>query len=802
MRNEMRNTAVAALLMAALGFLAPAGQSRVATASFECLPACTADVGATLTFRSTSVGDGGLRRQEWDLDGDGAYDDFSGPVATKTFPTAGSFAVGLQVFDGTGASAQVTRTVVIHGAPPFGAPPVDADGDGAQGAADRCPRSVGRGRAYAGCTVADLVIDPAEAAGPALLDLAEVARGRFRITRLKPILGLLRKGALALSRDACTGAERIRDAVDLLDKGMAGLHRRVDLAQARMIVKGVHQGRGPDGDSWDARIAQLGAMESRVEHAAHDVDGLAGAAGRACKASKGTKKVEGRVLSIDPVSLTAQLTGGTTLALANAKGGQALMPGVVVESTGVKLGKGVLVAHAVRADIGTMVPLPCGAPPLFAPVQNFGVGASNIFYLDRRGYIWDGAYRLEGGMGVGAYTTCTWDNHRLNLRLRYKNTLNKTVTKLIGTLYANPAVDYPAILPTDIEPGSSAKLHGDLWEYDCELLGDVVSCSKGALADSWDAPVELRPQGGWARVDYSSGRVYSVKDPSPSDFDVATLGPASLKGLPQGFLPGISFAIGYGLVNGATTYPDPQYVVQDQQFALHEDLPAFDAAAYDDDVVGVPGGLLAAYVDGTRDGYQAQYVATLPDIVTDKIADCPSAPDEYYQLPWKGGTWEEVRQGNNTDFTHKGKSKYAFDFRLRDGESIRATRGGVVDWVEEGLTEHSDAKVWELLEMIDPDLAKKFAKPANTLWIKHQDGHASVYLHMRKDGVLVEEDDVVVPGQKVAVVGNTGNTTGPHLHYAVFDGKFSTEVRFEVGFASQTLHCVIPVKLPYLSTNY
>ena len=45
-----------------------------------------------------------------------------------------------------------------------------------------------------------------------------------------------------------------------------------------------------------------------------------------------------------------------------------------------------------------------------------------------------------------------------------------------------------------------------------------------------------------------------------------------------------------------------------------------------------------------------------------------------------------------------------------------------MEWVEEGLTEHSDAKVTQLLDLIDHDLAKKYAKPANTLLIRHQDG--------------------------------------------------------------------------------
>ena len=441
-------------------------------------------------------------------------------------------------------------------------------------------------------------------------------------------------------------------------------------------------------------------------------------------------------------------------------------------------------------------------PPLFAPVQDFNVGASNIFYLDRRGYIWDDTYRLKGGMGVGAYTTCAWDNHRLSLTLTYKNTLNKKVTKLIGTLYADTTVDYPAILPTDVKPGSSAKLHGDLWEYDCALFGDVVSCSKGALADSWDAPVELRPPGGWARVAYSSGLFYSVEDDSPTDFDAATLVWPRSAGLGMEFQTGISFGIGYGLANGASSYPNRQYVVQGQQFALHAEVPDVDTDAYDDDVVGVPSGLFAAYVDGTRNGYQAQYLATLPNIITDKIADCPSAPDEYYRLPWQGGTVEKVTQGNNTDFTHNGDGKYAYDFRLDKDDSIRAARGGVVEWVEESYTQNSNPKVVKLLELIDPELAKQYAKPANALPIKHQDGFASMYYHMPTNGVLVEEGDIVHRGDKVAIVGNTGNSTGPHLHFEVDDGWVSTWSRFEIGFGAQTISCVDPVKLPYISTNY
>jgi peptidase M23-like protein/PKD domain-containing protein len=782
----------------------PAGAAS--TASFECLPACTAEVGSTLTFRSTSVGDGGIRRTDWDLDDDGAYDDATGPSATKAFPTAGSFVVGVQVTDGTAAVVRATRTVVIRGAGPlpFAAPAADTDGDGVGGPSDRCPRSVGKGRAYAGCTAADLVIDPAAVAGPVLQELATTRKGRTKLTSVKPVLRLLRKGALALSRNVCRGAGLIADADDLVDARVDAMQGRLFADTVRLLVKEARKGRGRDAGSVDSALSAWQGTAAHVEQAARDAGKLSRAARRACDVTKEDKvRFEGRVDSVDPLGLTARLDNGRTVALARA-GGVPVVPGLRVEGTGFQVGPaqgGVLVATEVGAQVGVLVPVPCVGLPVFAPVQDFNVGAKNIFYLDRRGYIGDDVYRLEGGMGIGAYKSCSGGDHRLTLALRYTNVLGKKVTKLIGNLYADPAVDYPAILPNDVDPDEPASLRGVLWEYDCQLFGDVVSCDQGGIAGSWDAPVELRHQGGWAAITYSSGRYYSVEDGSATDFDVATLGPPVLSDA-AGFQPGISFAIGYGLVNGTTTYPTKQYVVQGQQFALHDDVPAFDPAGYFDYAPGVPGGLVAAYVDGTRNGYQVQYVAEQPNIVTDEIADCPAPPDTYYRLPWKVGTEEAVSQGNQTNFTHNGSGKFAFDFMLGEtGDSIRAARGGVVESVEESYTKNSNPKVLNWLKENYPEYADLYWKPANTLRIRHQDGYSSLYAHMKKNGVLVEVGDLVEPGDKVAIVGNTGNSTGPHLHFEVDDKKVSISSRFIVGPVGQETTCVTPVKQSYTASN-
>src|SRR5262249_57476064 len=49
--------------------------------------------------------------------------------------------------------------------------------------------------------------------------------------------------------------------------------------------------------------------------------------------------------------------------------------------------------------------------------------------------------------------------------------------------------------------------------------------------------------------------------------------------------------------------------------------------------------------------------------------------------------------------------------------------------------------------------------------IAHSTGYMTVYGHL--DEVLVKEGQRVRRGEKVGLVGSTGRSTGPHLHYEV-----------------------------------
>lgn len=65
--------------------------------------------------------------------------------------------------------------------------------------------------------------------------------------------------------------------------------------------------------------------------------------------------------------------------------------------------------------------------------------------------------------------------------------------------------------------------------------------------------------------------------------------------------------------------------------------------------------------------------------------------------------------------------------------------------------------------------------------IEHGNGLMSRYAHTSK--MYVKMGDLVAPGQLIALVGSTGRSTGPHLHFEVLhDGKFvNPEQYLEVG---------------------
>ncbi|MBN1466637.1 M23 family metallopeptidase [candidate division KSB1 bacterium] len=144
--------------------------------------------------------------------------------------------------------------------------------------------------------------------------------------------------------------------------------------------------------------------------------------------------------------------------------------------------------------------------------------------------------------------------------------------------------------------------------------------------------------------------------------------------------------------------------------------------------------------------------------------------DSYaYALPYARGEKYIMVQGPNGEHSHQGKN--AYDWEMPVGTRVHAAREGVVLAVIDSFTVSGDA-----------DYMKK---EANTIEILHPDGTIGRYSHLANDGALVSTGERIRRGQHLGWSGNTGYSTGPHLHFDVIrlttDLEFDTiPVRFQV----------------------
>ncbi|MBA1279227.1 MULTISPECIES: M23 family metallopeptidase [Pseudomonadaceae] len=120
-----------------------------------------------------------------------------------------------------------------------------------------------------------------------------------------------------------------------------------------------------------------------------------------------------------------------------------------------------------------------------------------------------------------------------------------------------------------------------------------------------------------------------------------------------------------------------------------------------------------------------------------------------YALPWKGGPFR-ISQGAGGDFSHNSpKGRFAVDIAMPVGTPIVAARAGTV--VKIRNDQHGRR----------PDPAGNYVR------ILHDDGTHSAYLHLKRGSVQVKSGQQVKIGSLLGQSGNTGRSTGPHLHFVV-----------------------------------
>ncbi|MCH7920097.1 MAG: M23 family metallopeptidase [Planctomycetes bacterium] len=128
--------------------------------------------------------------------------------------------------------------------------------------------------------------------------------------------------------------------------------------------------------------------------------------------------------------------------------------------------------------------------------------------------------------------------------------------------------------------------------------------------------------------------------------------------------------------------------------------------------------------------------------------------DYHYRLPFEPGQAYRVIQTFGGRVSHQGESEYAVDFAMPEGSGVCAARPGRVVATQSSSNTGGPRK--------------KFRDEGNFIYIRHADRTLGVYVHLEKDGVLVDAGDYVRRGQLIGLSGNTGWSSRPHLHFGVY----------------------------------
>lgn len=146
--------------------------------------------------------------------------------------------------------------------------------------------------------------------------------------------------------------------------------------------------------------------------------------------------------------------------------------------------------------------------------------------------------------------------------------------------------------------------------------------------------------------------------------------------------------------------------------------------------------------------------------------------DFIYRFPYEKDSRVRVSQGFNGTTTHNGRSKYAVDFAMNVGTKIYAARAGTVVKVKQ------DSK--------KGGFDRKFSAHGNYVTIEHDDSTFATYYHLKHNGAAVRVGNDVRKGSLIAYSGNTGYSSGPHLHFAVFKANSESSTQtIKIKFLSE-----------------
>jgi len=155
-------------------------------------------------------------------------------------------------------------------------------------------------------------------------------------------------------------------------------------------------------------------------------------------------------------------------------------------------------------------------------------------------------------------------------------------------------------------------------------------------------------------------------------------------------------------------------------------------------------------------------------------------PARPYRPPFAPAGRYQVSQAYPDTSTHDTPaSRYAVDIAMPEQSGVYAARGGVVIAVSHTHYRGGADRL-------------KFGRQANIVEILHDDGTFALYAHLSWDSIRVRPGQRVKAGEYIANSGNTGFTTGPHLHFVVLRNRGLEQVSVPVSFAAANGAVVTP----------
>lgn len=160
---------------------------------------------------------------------------------------------------------------------------------------------------------------------------------------------------------------------------------------------------------------------------------------------------------------------------------------------------------------------------------------------------------------------------------------------------------------------------------------------------------------------------------------------------------------------------------------------------------------------------------------TFKIGDPDAVPDlkVLYRLPFQDGLQFRVSQANGGPITtHNEKgAMYAVDFPMPVGTPIVAARGGtVIDIVRPNKEGSKQAQ---------------FLDKANYVRILHDDGIWATYAHLLHFTSELYLGQRVKAGDPIGQSGNSGYSSGPHLHFVIQKNGGKSDISIPFSFYNQ-----------------